>query len=404
MTRKKRWLLIGLAFVLPLFVLVVGAWLGADPLARHLVAQAGRSHGVEIQAEHVDIGWGWVRLRKASFELEGVSGARATVDRATVDLDGLSPTRAEMRGLSVTVTGSAAGFVVDLGGWAKRNPDAVTFPVVAEGVRVVWREAAERDPWLLVNEGFIAPRKGGARLTAERASVLGAPVGPVGAVWTADGASVTFGFGNPDPAAALARMDVDPNKATAQLTLRPIKLADLSQPLGVDLPIPDDVILEGTAELALPSSPSAEVSGELHAKLRGYVPPHPKELDGIVFGDVTKLETRFRLASDRRSMQLEDSRVEAGAFVLAGKGTIERVEDHATIEMRMAGNIPCTALAKSAAVSRLGDALGGLLGDAAKRALAGSVRVGVIVHADSRRLEAARVEHEVGIGCRLKLP
>lgn len=404
MSRKKKLVIAALAAALLLLAgAVVVVLVAAEPVARSMVQRAARDRGVLLDVEHVDVGWGWVRLREASLTLDDVPGFDARFDRATVDLEGTSPTKVEIRGLSVRMTGSAARFVVDLGSWAQRYPDTVRFPVVADDVRVEWRETESSPAWLSLSGGFVAPRKDGSRLTADRATVLGVPVGPAGAVWTSDNASVTFGFGNPDPATALVRMDVDPQASTASVALRPVRLADLARPLGVRLPIDGDVMLEGRAELSLtPQKAPAEVKGAVHAKLRGYVPPHPRELDGIVFGDVTTFDSDFRLAPDRRTMVLERSRVAAGAFVLAGKGTIEREQDHALIAMDMGGDIPCAALAKSAAVSRLGGTLGKLLGDAAKRSLAGSVRVGVRVRADSRKLDEAKVSHDVTIGCTVR--
>lgn len=406
MTRKKRLVLLALAGLLVAMIgLVVAGLLAAKPLARSAVVKGARGLGVEVNPKYVDVGWGWVRLRETDLALEGVPGLRATIERATVDLDGLTPVRVEARGVSVSMTGSAADFVVNLGSWAKRHPDAVKFPLVADSVSAVWRENASEDPWLTVGGALVAPLPGGSRLTAELATVLGVSVGPVGAMWAADNAAVTFGFGNPDPATALVRMDVDRATGTAKVSLRPVKLSALAQPLGVRLPIDGNVVVEGSATLSLdPPKGTTEVEGTLQAKLRGYVPPHPRELDGIVFGDVTTFETAFRISGDRKTVHLAKSRVAAGAFVLNGTGTTERAEDHAKIAMNMAGDIPCTSLAKSAAVSRLGGALGQLLGDAAKRTLAGAVRVGVKIEADSRKLDEAKVTHDVSIGCTLRFP
>lgn len=353
---------------------------------------------------HVDVGWGWVRLRQATVTLEGVAGAHAIIERATVDLDGFTPTRVEARGLDVKMMGSAADFVIDLGRWAREHPDAVTFPVVADGVRLAWYEAPSEPPWLEVQKSLIAPSAGGSRLTADRAMVLGVSVGPVGATWSSDGAAVTFGFGDPDPNAALLRMDVVRATGTAKLRLSRVPLSAIERPLGVRLPVDPTTMVEGTAELSLtPGADTLDVEGTLHGELIGYVPPHPKELNGIVFGKVTTLDTKVKLSADRRKVHLTETRVKAGAFALGGSGTIERRTDHAWITMDMAGDIPCSSLAKSATVANIGGPLGQFLGDTVKNALAGSVRVGVKVEADSRELAQAKLTQSVSIGCRLKL-
>ncbi len=406
MTRKRRWLLVALGVVAVVAPgLLVTAVFAAKPLARSIVVEAARAHGVALDPLHVDLGWGWIRLREAQLGLDGVPGLSAKVERATVDLSAFTPSRVELRGLSVNMTCSSADFVIDLGAWARRYGDALTFPVAADGVRVTWRESATAPPWLQLEKGLVMPAPGGAKFTAERAVVLGTGVGPVGAVWALDQASITFGFGEADPAAALARMDLNRDTGKARVTLGPVALSALEEPLGVKMPIDGKVVVEGTAEFSLPlGQEPSEVEGTLHAKLRGYVPPHPRELEGIVFGDVTTFDTSFRLSPNRRRLWFEKSRVTAGAFVLDGGGTVDREEDHGKILMNMAGNIPCTALAKTAAVAHLGAQFGRLIGDVAKLALAGSVRVAVKIHADTRKLGEAKVTHDVGIGCTLRLP
>lgn len=404
---KKRLLVAAAVLALLLAVMSLTAVLAAEPIAKSFIRSAARANGVELEVGHVDLGWGWLRLREASFTLQDVDGLRGQIDRATVDLAGLSPARVEMQGVSIEMTGSAADFIVDLGGWAKHYGPAITFPVVAAEVGVRWREAGGQAPWLIVEHALVAPRAGGAYLRTDRADVLGVAVGPVGAVWTSDLASVTFGFGNDDPASALVRMDVDhkANPGQAHLVLAPIKLGDLARPLGVSLPIRGDVVLEGSADLQLsPRSSNADIAGELHARLRGYVPPHPKELNGIVFGEVTTFDTHLRLAADRKTVHLTNTSVGAGAFKLSGEGTVHRMGEYATIDLRLNGDIPCTALAASAAGAHLGSAIGRLVGDVAKLTVQGSVRVGATVHADTRDLATAKVDQSVGVGCGLRLP
>jgi hypothetical protein len=188
------------------------------------------------------------------------------------------------------------------------------------------------------------------------------------------------------------------------VVLRQTALRKISLSLGVELPMGADVWVEGSAELWLGKHGfSDEIQGVAEIRLRGYVPPHPRELDGIVFGDTTVFETSFRMTAERRQVVLEKSRLVAGAFMLQGGGLIDRKGDHAQITMSMSGDIACTALVKSAVMSRLGKGWAGLVADAARRALAGSVRVAVKVSADSRKLTEAKVHHDVGFGCTVRL-
>jgi hypothetical protein len=67
--------------------------------------------------------------------------------------------------------------------------------------------------------------------------------------------------------------------------------------------------------------------------------------------------------------------------------------------MNLSGNLPCAAVAQSAAAAHVGSFLAEILGNAAKQVMDGSLAVRVKISADSRHLDEARVEPTVGIGC-----
>ena len=69
--------------------------------------------------------------------------------------------------------------------------------------------------------------------------------------------------------------------------------------------------------------------------------------------------------------------------------------------MSLSGNLPCAAVAQSAASAHMGSFLAEILGKAAKRVVDGSLAVRVKIDADSRHLDEARVEPAVGVGCGL---
>jgi hypothetical protein len=136
--------------------------------------------------------------------------------------------------------------------------------------------------------------------------------------------------------------------------------------------------------------------------LRGWVPPHPKELGGIVFGDRTSFASSFRVTEDRKTVTLTGASLTAGAFKLTGTGTIDRSQDYAIVKMDMAGSIPCVDIARSAAGAHLGSAAGAFAGDAAKILMEGSVGVSVKVEADTRDIAHPKIVQGVGVGCGLK--
>ena len=402
---RKPWVLVGVGLGGIVVALGVAAF-SYESILRWFVVRAARSHGVDLVVDHVDPGWGWIRLRGVRVAFDGLDSVHATIDRATLELRGLSPSRVEARGVDVAIVGSAADVAVDVSTWATQQSEALQVPIVAEGVHVAWTERTGQAPWLEVATAIITPVTDGCRLKAETATVLGVKIGPVGATWTSDRATAALGFGRPEIEAAIVRIEVPHGKGTgpARMTLAPVRLADLEKPLGVLLPIKGEAIVQGTAEVMLRPEKDGDLEGKLHLQVTGYVPPHPKELDGIVFGNVTTFDTQLSLKPDRKHLQLTNAVVAAGAFKLAGGGTIARQGTYALIDLNFAGSIPCSAVVKSASGAHLPGLLGDIVGDVVGGMVKGSVRVAVGIKADTRDLAAAEVKPTVGVGCGLKLP
>jgi hypothetical protein len=157
----------------------------------------------------------------------------------------------------------------------------------------------------------------------------------------------------------------------------------MAGPFAMPLPV-KDVVGSGKVTFDFASRDSMMPTGG-HARLdlEGYVPPHPVELDGFVFGNVT-----------------------TGKFVLKGGGNLTRQGDATRIRLDMNGALPCDALASAAAESRLarllGRAAGRKAGIAALRVVGGSVTVRVQVDASTKNLPDAKLERSIGIGCGLK--
>jgi len=147
-------------------------------------------------------------------------------------------------------------------------------------------------------------------------------------------------------------------------------------------------------------------NGHAHLELKGYVPPHPVELDGFVFGDVTMLDTDLRFASNLDEIALENTSVTAGRFVLKGGGNVAREGVAARVKLDLRGTLPCDSLASAAAESRLGKLLGRAAGKkagiAALHLVGGSVGVRVQVDATTADLAGAKLERSIGVGCGLK--
>ncbi|HEY6077648.1 MAG TPA: hypothetical protein VIW29_02530, partial [Polyangiaceae bacterium] len=190
------------------------------------------------------------------------------------------------------------------------------------------------------------------------------------------------------------------------VVLTPTKLGLLGQGLGIPLPLPD-VIASGDVELALPPGlTGGEVKGKLRSSLKGFVPPHPPELDGFVFGDLTTFDTDLSLDATRDRVSLTNAKLQAGKFQLTGGGSIVRQGPSATVDVLLKGTLPCDALAGAAAESRLGQLLGRASGRQGKRTalsiVRGDVSVEVGIQGNSLDLLHAKLTQKIGIGCGLR--
>ena len=151
---------------------------------------------------------------------------------------------------------------------------------------------------------------------------------------------------------------------------------------------------------------AGSVSGVSHLTLKGYIPPHPFELDGFIFGDTTTFDTKFALPATRDRITLTETRLAAGKFELSGGGLLSRASDHSEATLNLSGELPCSALAGVEAESRLAKLLGAQLaskaGKLAEKVVNGSVHVGLKFSADTRKLSDAHIERTIGVGCGLR--
>jgi hypothetical protein len=374
-----------------------------DYLRDRIVAEADE-RGIQLEPGAVQVGFGWATLSDVRFRLKGVQGLVGSAKQLEVSLDFLEPKSVLATDVNVDTVGSAPLLALEITEWAKKHPRTLKLPAQAKNIALTWRERVKEAPWLEIAGGEVAPQPGGAVFHAEAATFAGLPFGKVGASWNSDDAAVGLGFGEDDLARAPVKISVlhALPQPTARIELAPVKIERLAGPLGVKLPV-EDVTVSGEVKLELPQGVApGPVTGSVAVRLKGYVPPHPRELDGIVFGDTTLFDSKLSLNTERTRIELTESKVKAGAFTLAGKGGIDRHETHAELALDLIGNIPCTSLAGAAAETYLGQTLGKLAGALAKIALKGGVGVVVKIRADSRDLENAKVLRTIGIGCGLK--
>jgi hypothetical protein len=265
-------------------------------------------------------------------------------------------------------------------------------------------------PWLELSGGVMTRTVAGAAFSAQSCKLSGFEMGKVGAGFTKTGGDVSIGFGDQSAQAAPLRLDASVDaKGAGKLgvVLTPTKLGLLGKGLGIPLPLPD-VIASGNVELLLPAGAvdGGEVKGKFSSSLKGFVPPHPPELDGFVFGDLTTFDTDLSVDSARSRVTLTNSKVKAGKFELSGGGSVLRQGLDALVDLDLKGTLPCDALAGAAAESRLGQLLGRASGQQGKRtALAlvrGDVLVEVGIKASTKQLQNAKLTQKIGVGCGLR--
>lgn len=401
--KRKRWPFVVLGVVLVLGVVVAFGW---GPATRAITIREARAHGILLGDEigAVELGWGEVTVRDYTFELDGVEGVEGKGKELTVGLDGLTAASLRAHEVELDLVGSAAVLAVAISEWTGAHPELVRIPTKADEVAVSWQESASGPAWLKIRGGTIEPLKNGAKLDG-RASVLGLPLGGVGAVWKGDKAKVQLGFGRSDEDDAPIQIEVSElkTKPKAKIALRPTSLAKLSGPLGVLLPIAG-VTVSGDALLQYKGKKKAPIVGNVDAKLEGYRPPVPREAQGFVFGDTTTLSTDVEISADRKTISLTKTKVKHGAIVLDGEGSISRGLTYATIDMKLSGKVSCSALAKAAIEGGMGARLGPMAQQLAAGGVKGSVEIRLVLSADTRNLLATKIERHMGVGCGIRWP
>jgi hypothetical protein len=392
---------------------IVLFWFLPGYVERRARSEAER-HGVIIEGGRFSFGLHWVQIEKPRLKLVGVRSIVANVGIIDVGIADFKPQGIELRGVEALVVGSVANVALELSRWTKTYPHAYQLPVSARNLHVQFREQTDTPSWLDVNEGTLTHTQVGATFIANKTTLLGANLGRIGAGWAAgatsgNGASgVALGFGEQDLGKAPIKLEVRPDAkpfAIAQITVAPTPLERFSKPFKVELPL-KDVTVSGNVVLNFPPGElNGKVTGTTHMELKGYVPPHPVELTGFIFGDTTVFDTKLDISADHQQVLLRESKVRAGKFELQGEGSIVRQPEFSRILMEMKGNLPCSALAGAAVEARFGKLLGQFTPAAsatARHSVEGSVGVVVKVDADSRNLPGARVEKRIGVGCGLR--
>jgi ADP-dependent NAD(P)H-hydrate dehydratase / NAD(P)H-hydrate epimerase len=383
---------------------VVGA-LGYRRFVTWYVIRECRMRGVQVDPAAIELTSRMVRLRDTRFTLIGVTSLGAHADTIEVELSSFAPTHVAIHGLGLELNGTVTAAADEAGQWVAAHKESYELPLQVDGLTLLWRDERKSLPWLSLHKATLAPEPGGACLKTREVTIWGKNFKQVVTAWKNDKPEVVIGIGADDPANAAIRIDLTRSAPYAlKVAWKQAPLTDLASILGITMP-PRGISAEGVVELHA-ADLIAPVDGSVHLVLHNFVPPHPAELNGVVTGNHTTVDSKLTISQDRSKVALSDAKVVAGSFQLDGTGQVQRVESYGLIGLKLSGTIPCSSISVAAAAGRmgkLGSLLGGLIGDVAQRALTGVIAVSVTIDADTRNMDAIKVEDRIGIGCSLRL-
>ena len=223
---------------------------------------------------------------------------------------------------------------------------------------------------------------------------------PLVLTWAADGSHASVAVGG-DGARAFLHADVRPTADGAQIDVdvAPTPIVDVATRLRLDIASRAKL----TAHATLTVHGSGGFEGNATAQVDGWIPAHPKELNGILYGDKTKANVAFKAGDNRETVALDPLRVQAGALDLKGSGTIARGGKRlGKLRVDLQGSLPCSQVARSAGgeMGGIAGAVVGLLGD---HAVEGNVAIHVRAQGDLADLKNVAITHDEKSGCSLGL-
>jgi hypothetical protein len=369
------------------------------------VIAAAKERGIELTPGEIAFGWGWVQVSKGKARLIGVRSTSLSFELADVTLARTEPKSFALADVRLEAVGNPLLVWEELAAWARTYEKRTTEPVSMTGLDVTLRPERAAEPDLALGGGKLVVQAGRTSLSTSRTSVRGQALGPVRLIRDAEKATLAVTLAQSSLDNPLLSLEYRAGEQTLlHAALTPITAGNLSKALGLGLPRPD-VRVSGTVDLKIPKNVllvGERLTGRVDFALDGYIPPHPIELDGFVFGDRTEVGAALKLEPERLRVLISEVKVKAGRFALTGDGELRAEGRQARLTLALRGELPCNALAGAVAETRLGQALGKLGGKAARVVVGGGVGVRVSVDLSTDRPEAARVVKTITPGCGLR--
>lgn len=376
-----------------------------DAILRETIRDKAKERGLEVKFEGVEssgilpwqAGAPRVVLSGVTVASEEAPGVEIALDRVEVPLKGTFPSYEPelVEVVGGTLTAPDVPSIIALERSAKSGKASKTTAVFRDTeVRV--KRLSERAPITVIGRAERID-VGNGRVDLEGVTLevpvpfADVKVGPVGAEIER---GEDFTWARLDTMKS-ARVGVSDDAALAKLQAEPVDAQGLGKELGLDLP---PMKISGEIDANLKGDEA--MSGTFDILLDGYVPPHPKELDGILHEKKTRLTGKLKAEGD--ALLLDDLVVQSGGLKLKGKGKLEWAGG-GTLTLSLNGSVGCAQLATSVLSSRLGPLAGALGGSVANGHLSGTVGVRIDVATKLKDIKNLSVNPKVSINCGIGL-
>jgi len=383
-------------------VMVVGAWLTAPFLVRWIVEGRARDRGFEAKVGDVRVGFTEVRIAKVEMTAPAIPGAKFDLEDVTAKVSWFQATEVVARHGDIGVKGEWTDLVKLLSLLASRDQKARAIPMRIEDLKLTWSLASGRQIVGVTGARLERSAEQKTSIGSAGIEVLGWKLGAVAAEMTHGDQPLLVGLGASSVGAAPIVVELAPLSDPKEITL---KLRETEAPTLVSILMLDGLTapkakIEGSAKL---SRKEADVwTGAFEGTIRGWSPPVPREVAGLIKGDV-KVGGDLRVDGAKRTAAIDKAQASIGALKMLGDVSFSWTEKAAgPVKGSLKGTVGCAAIAQSAVGSQFGGIAGSFAGALAGAAVQGNVAVSVTIDLDPAK-RTGKITPEFVIGCRASM-
>ena len=389
-----------IALVLGVIVLIVLV-VGHRPFIAWWIKREALARGFNLTFEDFTFVPDRVVLQRIRVSMIDVPGIDSRCEELIVDLHEFDPEKIQCNGAMIDVDNAPDELQQNLVKFSKAHADSVRVPLTLEGT---FRYGGRDNPLVTMAGRVNSPGTGDLSFDGTF-QVLQTRLGTLALRRSKDN-KVDLGLGLTVSEKPIVNVILDASEVPfkGSVTFGQQKVDEVCRALA--MPVPNGFggsSVEGNVSFVLDGAlPSKPHHGSASFVVTGWVPPHPRELDGIVYGKTTKTATVYEVAPDLSEVRFTKATVDAGALRLEGKGSAVRDGLSARTKFDLKGAIPCTELGSSVIGSRMSGLFADILRGVTRMAITGTVNIRVQIDADTKSLSAAKVDQSVDVGCRLR--